>query len=52
MLLLGSINNCLTTDSLSDSFEPIEDIRQFDNFFIFMSTMQGFISIRHKEKGK
>ncbi|XP_071637620.1 caspase-8 isoform X1 [Temnothorax longispinosus] len=47
----GSINNCLTTDGLSDSLAPIEDIRQFENFFMFMSTMQGFLSIRHKEEG-
>ncbi|XP_011860873.1 PREDICTED: caspase-8 [Vollenhovia emeryi] len=50
--------NHLRTDSLSDSFAPVEereereeDIRQFDNFCMFMSTMQGFLSIRHKEEG-
>ncbi|XP_036141422.1 caspase-8 isoform X2 [Monomorium pharaonis] len=48
----GSIgNNFLTTDDLSDSFAPVEDIRQFANFFMFMSTIQGFLSIRHKEEG-
>lgn len=51
-LFLGSINNCLTADGLSDFFAPVEDIRQFANFFMFMSTMQGFLSIRDKEKGK
>ncbi|XP_067214765.1 caspase-8 isoform X2 [Linepithema humile] len=47
----GSINNRLATDGLSDPEHISADIRQFTNFFIFMSTMQGFLSIRHKEKG-
>ncbi|XP_018397729.1 PREDICTED: caspase-10-like [Cyphomyrmex costatus] len=46
----GTISNSLTTDGLYDSFTPIEDIRQFRNFFMFMSTIQGFLSIRHKEE--
>ncbi|KYN22703.1 Caspase-10 [Trachymyrmex cornetzi] len=47
----GTISNSLTTDGLHDSFIPTEDIRQFANFFMFMSTIQGFLSIRHKEQG-
>ncbi|KAL6438785.1 hypothetical protein ACFW04_004643 [Cataglyphis niger] len=46
----GRINNCLTTDGLSDSHTS-EDIRQFRKFFIFMSTIQGFVSVRHKDQG-
>ncbi|XP_025995453.2 caspase-8 isoform X2 [Solenopsis invicta] len=44
-------NTFLTTDGLPNSFAPVEDIRQFANFFMFMSTIQGFLSIRHKEEG-
>ncbi|KAG5321613.1 CASP3 protein, partial [Acromyrmex heyeri] len=51
IFLLGTISNSLTTDGLYDSFIPTEDIRQFENFFMFMSTIQGFLSIRHKEQG-
>lgn len=48
----GSINNGLTTDGLSDSPALVsEDIRQFKNFFLFMSTIQGFVSVRHKDEG-
>lgn len=48
----GSINNCLTTDGLSDSsIMESEDIRQFRKFLIFMSTIQGFVSVRHKDEG-
>ncbi|XP_011706131.1 PREDICTED: caspase-3-like [Wasmannia auropunctata] len=51
ILLLGTISNSLTVDGSYDSFTPVEDIRQFTNFFMFMSTIQGFLSIRHKEQG-
>ncbi|XP_025163169.1 caspase-10-like isoform X2 [Harpegnathos saltator] len=42
-------NKYLTTDGMYDA-STSEDIRQFENFFMFMSTMQGFVSIRHKEE--
>jgi len=42
----------LTTDGLYDFLTPVEDIRQFANFFMFISTIQGFLSIRHKEQGE
>ncbi|XP_014473479.1 PREDICTED: caspase-10-like isoform X2 [Dinoponera quadriceps] len=45
-------SNYLTTDGICDPSIPVsEDIRQFENFFMFMSTIQGFVSIRHKEEG-
>ncbi|XP_029667598.1 caspase-8-like isoform X2 [Formica exsecta] len=48
----GSINNCLTIDGLSDSPALVsEDVRQFRKFLIFMSTIQGFVSVRHKDQG-
>ncbi|KYM80454.1 Caspase-8 [Atta colombica] len=50
IFLLGTVSNSLTTDGLYDSFAPTKDIRQFANFFMFMSTIQGFLSIRHKEQ--
>ncbi|EFN71406.1 hypothetical protein EAG_10727, partial [Camponotus floridanus] len=47
----GSINNCLITDGLSNSPVMIsEDIRQFRKLLIFMSTIQGFVSVRHKDQ--
>jgi len=52
ILFLGTISNSLTTDGLYDFLTPVEDIRQFANFFMFISTIQGFLSIRHKEQGE
>lgn len=49
--ICGTVSNSLTTDGLYDSFTPTEDIRQFANFFMFMSTIQGFLSIRHQKQG-
>ncbi|XP_032676857.1 caspase-8-like isoform X2 [Odontomachus brunneus] len=45
-------NNYLTADGICDfSIPASDDIRQYENFFMFMSTIQGFVSIRHKEEG-
>lgn len=61
ILFLGNVrvpkseSNYLTTDGKCDSSISVssdEDIRQYENFFMFMSTIQGFVSIRHKEEGK
>jgi hypothetical protein len=49
---LGSIDDQLARDGLSDTIPEAEDIRPFANFYMFMSTLQGFMSIRHKEQGK
>ncbi|KAL0113490.1 hypothetical protein PUN28_012562 [Cardiocondyla obscurior] len=44
-------SNCLATDGLPNPTASIEDTHRFENFYMFMSTMQGFLSIRDKEKG-
>lgn len=51
--LTGQVNDGhsddITTDGSTDSNVP--NILAFKNFCIFMSTMQGFVSVRHKEEG-
>lgn len=51
-LFLGNKNNCLTTDGLFDPSPESIDVRQFTNFFMFMSTIQGYVSMRHPSHGK
>ncbi|XP_015438168.1 PREDICTED: caspase-8 [Dufourea novaeangliae] len=45
----GQVKENLTTDG-GNSFNT-SNILQYRNFCIFMSTMQGFVSVRHKEEG-
>ncbi|XP_076376993.1 caspase-8 Dredd [Megalopta genalis] len=45
----GQVNENLTTDSPIK--HNISNILAYRNFCIFMSTMQGFVSVRHKEEG-
>ncbi|XP_017883934.1 caspase-8-like [Ceratina calcarata] len=51
--LNGQVNDTqsddITTDGGADKDVP--NILAFQNFCIFMSTMQGFVSVRHKEEG-
>ncbi|RLU27033.1 hypothetical protein DMN91_000832 [Ooceraea biroi] len=47
----GIINDNLARDGLYDTVPKTEDTSKFENFYMFMSTLQGFLSIRHKEEG-
>ncbi|XP_012137114.1 caspase-8 Dredd isoform X2 [Megachile rotundata] len=44
----GKVDNDLTTDSPMDG---ISNILAYKNFCMFMSTMQNFLSVRHKTEG-
>ncbi|XP_031838723.2 caspase-8 Dredd [Nomia melanderi] len=45
----GLADEALTTDGRTNNI--ISNIFAYRNFCIFMSTMQGFVSVRHKEEG-
>ncbi|XP_076646994.1 caspase-8 Dredd [Halictus rubicundus] len=45
----GQANEALTTDGPTNC--NISNILAYRNFCIFMSTIQGFVSVRHKEEG-
>ncbi|XP_017753577.1 PREDICTED: caspase-8-like [Eufriesea mexicana] len=47
--VIGQVNDALTTDG-STNYNS-SDISIYRNFCIFMSTMQGFVSVRHKKDG-
>lgn len=44
----GKVDNGLITDSPTDG---ISNILAYQNFCMFMSTMQNFVSVRHKTEG-
>ncbi|CAL7944811.1 unnamed protein product [Xylocopa violacea] len=45
----GQVNDNLAIDGPTDCITP--NILAYGNFLIFMSTMQGFVSVRHKKEG-